>query len=107
MLRQPDAQFYTNTSPGKAVRVREASVFWIIRRGGAVVSRSVCRRSIFNLRVRSIWRNSNTSAPAAKVEAHPWKPALPVRPTRWRSEEHTSELQSRRDLVCRLLLEKK
>src|SRR2546428_8457390 len=26
---------------------------------------------------------------------------------RWRSEEHTSELQSRSDLVCRLLLEKK
>src|SRR5438105_6043307 len=25
----------------------------------------------------------------------------------WRSEEHTSELQSRVDLVCRLLLEKK
>src|SRR5204862_4385489 len=28
-------------------------------------------------------------------------------PSRRRSEEHTSELQSRRDLVCRLLLEKK
>src|SRR5699024_12096016 len=27
--------------------------------------------------------------------------------TDWRSEEHTSELQSRFDLVCRLLLEKK
>src|SRR5690349_23721246 len=27
--------------------------------------------------------------------------------SRDRSEEHTSELQSRRDLVCRLLLEKK
>src|SRR5438874_5241806 len=26
---------------------------------------------------------------------------------KFRSEEHTSELQSRRDLVCRLLLEKK
>src|SRR5438067_5745671 len=26
---------------------------------------------------------------------------------KWRSEEHTSELQSRFDLVCRLLLEKK
>src|SRR6266536_5888716 len=26
---------------------------------------------------------------------------------RWRSEEHTSELQSRVDIVCRLLLEKK
>src|SRR5438874_13397309 len=31
------------------------------------------------------------------------EPALPPE----RSEEHTSELQSRRDLVCRLLLEKK
>src|SRR5438132_6074720 len=29
------------------------------------------------------------------------------RPTRFRSEEHTSELQSHSDLVCRLLLEKK
>src|SRR5271155_1078509 len=28
-------------------------------------------------------------------------------PAQIRSEEHTSELQSRRDLVCRLLLEKK
>src|SRR5204862_2592552 len=34
---------------------------------------------------------------------------LALRPLggRRRSEEHTSELQSRRDLVCRLLLEKK
>src|SRR3712207_7920264 len=30
-----------------------------------------------------------------------------VGPSRWRSEEHTSELQSRQYLVCRLLLEKK
>src|SRR2546421_7510401 len=43
------------------------------------------------------------------------KPILPVRVNRGpvkdvvlrRSEEHTSELQSRSDLVCRLLLEKK
>src|SRR3712207_7684213 len=28
-------------------------------------------------------------------------------PSLWRSEEHTSELQSRQYLVCRLLLEKK
>src|SRR5579883_3580047 len=36
--------------------------------------------------------------------------SLPGRPellTRLRSEEHTSELQSRENLVCRLLLEKK
>src|SRR5256884_2454007 len=30
-----------------------------------------------------------------------------TRPATWRSEEHTSELQSRLHLVCRLLLEKK
>src|SRR5258705_9302372 len=30
-----------------------------------------------------------------------------LRVGRWRSEEHTSELQSLRHLVCRLLLEKK
>src|SRR2546427_3337290 len=33
-------------------------------------------------------------------------PPLP-RPVAWRSEEHTSELQSQSNLVCRLLLEKK
>src|SRR5690349_22368509 len=34
-------------------------------------------------------------------------PGLKVAVVLGRSEEHTSELQSRRDLVCRLLLEKK
>src|SRR5437773_7805764 len=33
--------------------------------------------------------------------------AAPARDSRIRSEEHTSELQSHHDLVCRLLLEKK
>src|SRR5438874_6514040 len=45
-----------------------------------------------------------------------WRPTIPFEEgladtVTWyaanRSEEHTSELQSRRDLVCRLLLEKK
>src|SRR5204863_9615536 len=39
------------------------------------------------------------------VHGHPRRTG-PVRDAE-RSEEHTSELQSRRDLVCRLLLEKK
>src|SRR5204862_8308286 len=39
-----------------------------------------------------------------RIRLHPRRPGL-VEPAR--SEEHTSELQSRRDLVCRLLLEKK
>src|SRR5437588_12679660 len=45
---------------------------------------------------------------------HRWAPQLgrdllrcTDRPQQWRSEEHTSELQSHSDLVCRLLLEKK
>src|SRR5258707_9893862 len=39
----------------------------------------------------------------------PTKHQRPMRVSRWRlrSEEHTSELQSRQYLVCRLLLEKK
>src|SRR5690349_24974057 len=37
----------------------------------------------------------------------PGRPGLVSSGPERRSEEHTSELQSRRDLVCRLLLEKK
>src|SRR6266576_5462608 len=43
------------------------------------------------------------SAPPATSSRWEWQPCN----KRCRSEEHTSELQSRRDLVCRLLLEKK
>src|SRR5438874_5575116 len=49
---------------------------------------------------------------AQQLEMHPPAGILLLRPRQplvdvARSEEHTSELQSRRDLVCRLLLEKK
>src|SRR5206468_5519912 len=47
-------------------------------------------------------------APARDLEGRPRAPRrLSRRPCVPRSEEHTSELQSRSDLVCRLLLEKK
>src|ERR1041385_9404400 len=42
-------------------------------------------------------------SPCSRWPRPPW----PVRPSSVRSEEHTSELQSRLHLVCRLLLEKK
>src|SRR5260221_3012758 len=46
-----------------------------------------------------------------KYPAKLWSGPSSVAPARWsrpqRSEEHTSELQSHSDLVCRLLLEKK
>src|SRR2546422_1921269 len=47
-------------------------------------------------------RRSRASAPRTRR-----LPAGPPRPPGVRSEEHTSELQSRLHLVCRLLLEKK
>src|SRR5204862_6285923 len=40
-------------------------------------------------------------------EAGRWRVLLATGSVGGRSEEHSSELQSRRDLVCRLLLEKK
>src|SRR5437868_9893851 len=54
-----------------------------------------------------------STMPRRQAPSHrcPASPAIaPIRPVglvRLRSEEHTSELQSRFDLVCRLLLEKK
>src|SRR3712207_9521116 len=61
-------------------------------------------------RCRSGWRRS----PGAARKGRPLIPRTRVAGavhrstyTYWRSEEHTSELQSRQYLVCRLLLEKK
>src|SRR5690349_23740696 len=55
----------------------------LFRSGWFWISRRTARRIL-------CWRRRSSSASMAL-----------------RSEEHTSELQSRRDLVCRLLLEKK
>src|SRR5205814_10731500 len=62
----------------------------------------ICTRS------RRLWGSNWSSWRASRP------PATPTRPDTWpaswkrrRSEEHTSELQSLRHLVCRLLLEKK
>src|SRR5204863_160208 len=52
--------------------------------------------------------NPFSAVSASSSQSHASLRALASRsPIRRRSEEHTSELQSRRDLVCRLLLEKK
>src|SRR2546428_10320299 len=48
-----------------------------------------------------------TGMTIAKSRGSPRKSLAIVITVRSRSEEHTSELQSRSDLVCRLLLEKK
>src|SRR5690606_41698275 len=62
---------------------------------------SISRRSTWSL--FASWHNSGTHT--FPVLAH--AVALALRIVGARSEEHTSELQSRENLVCRLLLEKK
>src|SRR2546430_6289394 len=42
-----------------------------------------------------------------EIPCRPHIQAVTPRLTTWRSEEHTSELQSQSNLVCRLLLEQK
>src|SRR5690349_22882248 len=58
---------------------------------------------------RCEWRGVQ-HAPQLPRPMKPWSGSLGAElrhEVAMRSEEHTSELQSRRDLVCRLLLEKK
>src|SRR5206468_10820567 len=58
-------------------------------------------------RLRSRAANSGRREIDAGKHEHQFLPGHRFRAYRNRSEEHTSELQSRSDLVCRLLLEKK
>src|SRR3712207_9189924 len=65
-----------------------------------------CSRSYFNVRAE---RSSSPSRPAAGRSSYvvAGSPRNSHVVSWCRSEEHTSELQSRQYLVCRLLLEKK
>src|SRR2546422_3474828 len=64
------------------------------------------RGSISTQRSRSVGSGVDGRA-AYRPVAKAWKLSPGPFGKRWRSEEHTSELQSRLHLVCRLLLEKK
>src|SRR2546430_9977185 len=55
-------------------------------------------------RARTISASASPRWPAESARASPSPSPGAIR---WRSEEHTSELQSQSNLVCRLLLEKK
>src|SRR3989449_6188713 len=70
-------------------------------------ARRYTTRNISTRRWISLWTRSRapTSAPLERPTLLPYWP--PARREDCRSEEHTSELQSRLHLVCRLLLEKK
>src|SRR5687768_17858867 len=65
--------------------------------------------TLFRSRPRHSGRRSASATRFRDRRRYRWsgRPARPISKTSRRSEEHTSELQSRLHLVCRLLLEKK
>src|SRR5207247_2724972 len=77
------------------------------------VSNDTANTAIYTLSLHDALPISRRSPPAALAPPPPPpgagrpSPRRPRAGRRTRSEEHTSELQSRVDLVCRLLLEKK
>src|SRR5699024_12121242 len=76
------------------------------RLGGGRVSRYRCSWSSFPAKGRCNDERRHR-CPAPRIPTHPTRSDSAPQPGQERSEEHTSELQSRFDLVCRLLLEKK
>src|SRR5207248_11758995 len=83
-------------------------------------SSSCTKATLFTtiLSVRFVFNPFKTSSPFPKCRSHCLRDRgrdirrresdrVAARPAQRRSEEHTSELQSPYDLVCRLLLEKK
>src|SRR5438874_5266383 len=72
------------------------------RRGSTSPERSLTRMTTtVTLIFLPSWARAGPASRASKATTRP-----KVLDADIRSEEHTSELQSRRDLVCRLLLEK-
>src|SRR5690625_6945204 len=96
-----------------------AAESWLILTSASIISRpwaSICSRPALSIRawerllMSSLVQAKCTYSSTASSSGLPancffrkYSTAL----TSWRSEEHTSELQSRGHLVCRLLLEKK
>src|SRR5690349_23707186 len=70
-------------------------------------SRSEFRQGTGQARRHLCQRRLLRGAPCARLDRRHCETAASLSWPDYRSEEHTSELQSRRDLVCRLLLEKK
>src|SRR5690242_21627559 len=84
---------------------------WFVFFSNAAASTDIYPLSLHDaLPIWSGWTAQNSSMPAPRkaMGRQDQPPPLGLR-TRspWRSEEHTSELQSHVNLVCRLLLEKK
>src|SRR5690625_4029335 len=81
-----------------------STLAWCSGRSSAVASVTTWARTLLAKASRAVWAiQACVDTPASSTVS---TPRFPSRSSR-RSEEHTSELQSRGHLVCRLLLEKK
>src|SRR5262245_63604996 len=67
----------------------------------------ICRATLGHVPRKGCGRDFSPVQRSAPRKARAGPETRESAPHRWRSEEHTSELQSLRHLVCRLLLEKK
>src|SRR2546427_9612985 len=94
--------------PPRSTLFPYTTLFRSLLRAGAVLI-SFLQAARFPELVRQLAERRVTAFSMERVHAtrgrSRWTPS-PPRP-RWRSEEHTSELQSQSNIVCRLLLEKK
>src|SRR5690349_22469786 len=85
-------EFWRDPYPALATMRREAPIAFVPQLGSTLLTR---RDDIFVSEKRiDVFSSDQPAGLMTRLMGH-------------RSEEHTSELQSRRDLVCRLLLEKK
>src|SRR5438874_6817736 len=79
---------------------------WLVPRGSTFTSSRPALAASYQSLAKKEFHPASWTGPANIPRESPlmFKSSTAINP---RSEEHTSELQSRRDLVCRLLLEKK
>src|SRR2546430_6895125 len=85
-------------SPGRLPGPRGWRMAGVLRPSGKMTARSYSRRIFANEPMKKMTAKTTTRTSSESTEIMARLP---------RSEEHTSELQSQSNLVCRLLLEKK
>src|SRR5690606_40704466 len=79
----------------------------VVNMRDVVSSVSRTRPWLFPFRLSKVTAGAVSTALIVLLTAESWELANAQAPLRGRSEEHTSELQSREKLVCRLLHEQK
>src|SRR5690349_22199922 len=97
--------------PRSTLSLHDALPIYLVRK---VASSSATHAGALVARVTTSTKRGSSARSARPMQSHSsrqkrsaWRHTrYSQRPSAVRSEEHTSELQSRRDLVCRLLLEK-